>query len=181
LGTYTEIGNYKASDGKTTLDVRLIDILKLAAAVSPYNVQAISGVASRRKGTKNHIGGYAIDVNLVDPATSKVLDNYQKGAAFLQYEEFAQIAREIQVQKYPDLNDVFRWGGYFLGGTDPLDLMHFDINPDKGGATAGGSWDKGANSALKKNWSITSFNAGLGDADRKAALDGQITAATKTP
>lgn len=164
---FSTLSGFATSRGDTTLDPRLLDILKTAAQAYGLDVQATSGVAGRSTGTKNHPGGYAIDVQLVDPSTGRVLPNYHEDLpnSFPAYEKFAQTARVVQQQKYPELNDVFRWGGYFRGGVNPADLMHFDINPSLHGAMAGGSWDSGINPSFAKSIGVTSYNPGLGSLD----------------
>jgi hypothetical protein len=162
MGTFSTVGNFRDKSGGVSLNSKLLDVLQAAAALSPYNVEAFSAVAGRSAGTQNHPGGHAIDLRLIDPATGKELDNYQKGGAFKEYERFAQMARVIQQDKYPELNNLFRWGGYFAGGSNPADLMHFDVNPKLRGAMGGGSWERGANSAYLKKWGYEG-NPGLGD------------------
>ena len=54
----------------------------------------------------------------------------------------------MQMEKYPDLAQNFRWGGYFSGGKGKygaMDLMHFDLGGSDTLGMAGGSWDKGLN------------------------------------
>lgn len=166
MGTFQTAGNYESSKGKTSLDPRLVSIMEQAAAVSPYNVTAISGVANRSAGTQNHPNGWAMDVQLADPQTGEVIPNYQNGPAFQAYEQFAQTARVVQQQAYPDLSNDFRWGGYFDSKSGPsgygaVDLMHFDINPNMNGATGLGSWDKGASKALLAAYPGAETNGGL--------------------
>jgi hypothetical protein len=103
-------------------------------------VEAFSGKTGRATGTTNHPSGRAVDVSLYDAAGRKI-DNYignpfgAKNASDLQafktYEQFAQVARQTQQQMYPNLADAFRWGGYFQGGVNPGDLMHFDISGER--------------------------------------------------
>lgn len=164
MGSFTTGGHFSTGDGK--LDSRLEDILRTAAAASPYNVVAVSGVANRSAGTRNHSTGHAVDIQLVDPATGKAVPNYQNGPAFETYEKFAQTARVVQQQKYPDMNDTFRWGGYFGGKPGhygAADLMHFDDSPWMKGAMAGGSWDKGATRAQLANFPGAQTDGGIAD------------------
>jgi len=54
--------------------------LQRAAAASPYNVVAFSGVQARQGSkTTNHPGGYAVDIYLQDPKTGMFLANYAEG------------------------------------------------------------------------------------------------------
>lgn len=162
MANFSEGPRFATSAGSVTLDPRLLDIVKTAASAYGLDVQAFSGVQGRSTGTKNHPGGWAIDVKLVDPSTGKVLPNYQNAKSFKAYEQFAQTARIVQQQKYPELGKTFRWGGYFAGGPNPMDLMHFDINPHLNGAMGGGSWDGGASPAFRNAHGIVDYSDGLG-------------------
>lgn len=167
MGKISYSGQFHASRGKVSVDPRLMDVMKTAAAMSGMDVQFVSGVADRSAGTHNHDRGYAVDVQLIDPATGKALPNYQNGPAFSKYEQLAQTARVIQTEKYPELDKTFRWGGYFnsskgASGYGAVDLMHFDITPSLHGATGLGSWTTGANSALLKAYPGAETNGGLG-------------------
>lgn len=159
--TFSTAPQFATSSGRTRLDPRLLDIMHTAASSYGLDVQAFSGVAGRSTGTTNHPGGYAIDIKLVDPSTGKVLPDYQNASSFPAYEKFAQTARVIQQQKYPELDNTFRWGGYFAGGPNPEDLMHFDINPTLNGAMGAGSWNTGLSPTYAKTWGITGANPGL--------------------
>ncbi|MGN6103123.1 MAG: hypothetical protein ACTHOR_18440, partial [Devosia sp.] len=63
MGTFSKSASFSTGGGK--IDPRLESILSEAAAASPYNVVAVSGVAPRDAGTKNHSTGHAVDVQLV--------------------------------------------------------------------------------------------------------------------
>ncbi|MVA56265.1 phage tail length tape measure family protein [Agrobacterium vitis] len=142
-------GNYKGGG----VDPRLTDILNTAAQRTPgYKVDAISGF--RAGDPRFHGKGLATDVQLTDLASGKKLGNYQDASSFGSYEKFAQTARSVQMEKYPELANQFRWGGYFGGGKGKygaLDTMHFDLGGDKAGM-GGGSWDKGLTSAQSSLW-----------------------------
>ncbi|TXH82819.1 MAG: hypothetical protein E6Q77_05675 [Rhizobium sp.] len=142
-------GNYKG----TNVDPRLTDILNLASQRMPgFGVQAISGY--RAGDPRFHGQGLATDVQLTNLATGKILDNYQNAGTFGSYEQFAQIARQVQMAKYPELANQFRWGGYFSGDASKygaLDLMHFDLGGNKVGM-GGGSWANGLTSAQASLW-----------------------------
>ncbi|MES0168250.1 phage tail length tape measure family protein [Mesorhizobium sp. M0027] len=133
------VGNYKAG-----VDPRLTDILNSAALQTPgYKVDAFSGY--RPGDPRFHGRGLATD--LTDLASGKSLGNYQDASSFRAYEEFAQNARKVQMAKYPELNDEFRWGGYFggpKGKYGAMDQMHFDLGGGKVGM-GGGSWAGGLN------------------------------------
>lgn len=139
-GGWSTVGNFNDN-----VDPRLSDILSTAAAGFPdYSVEAYSGY---RAGDKRQHGKHrAIDVRLVDPQTGAELANYQTPETFRTYEELAQEARRVQQEKYPELNNDFRWGGYFSGPPGKYgaaDLMHFDLGGLSGLGMAGGSWDTG--------------------------------------
>ena len=140
------VGNYKSG-----VDARLTDILQKASGSFPgYKVDAISGF--RAGDPRFHGKGLATDVRLTDLASGKMLGNYQDAASFGTYERFAQTARGIQMRDYPELNDKFRWGGYFSGGKGKygaLDTMHFDV---AGAGMGGGSWERGLTSAQRSLW-----------------------------
>lgn len=127
------------------VDARLTGILSEAAErfarENPgYTVEATSGKKGRSSGTRWHPGGIATDVQITDP-TGKKLGNYQDAKSFRTYEKFAQTARAVQQETYPELNGNFAWGGYF-GGRYAADQMHFDLGPTRGSL---GSWEGGLN------------------------------------
>jgi hypothetical protein len=135
------------------VDERMVAIVKAAAAALPYDVEIRDG--SRKGGKGNHKHGYAVDVAIIGE-NGKALPNkmYQNGKlipgaieAFPIYERFAQTARVAQKESYPELNNVFRWGGGFRQGGTPFDMMHLDITPNAKGAMAYYNWDKGLTSA----------------------------------
>ncbi|MCW5714911.1 MAG: peptidoglycan-binding protein [Bauldia sp.] len=121
---------------EVAIDPRLVEILDAAAEEFPLRVVAFSGVAARGS-TQNHPAGEAIDILILD-RDGMPLANFNNAAGIEEYEEFAQSARRIQQQLYPELDDVFRWGGYFNRGG--ADLMHFDVHS---GDMAYGDWDTG--------------------------------------
>lgn len=140
------VGNYKPG-----ADQRLLDIIERAARYHPeYRVEVFSGY---RAGDKRFHGKrMAIDIRLVEVATGKALPNYQNAASFRAYEVFAQTARRVQRQHYPELNASFRWGGYFSGrGYGAVDLMHFDLGGEQI-AMGGGSWSSGLTPAQRNLW-----------------------------
>lgn len=140
------VGNYKPG-----VDTRLTDILNTASQQFPgYKVDAMSGL--RPGDPRFHGKGLATDVQLTELATGKRLGNYQDASSFADYEKFAQVAKQVQMEKYPELADKFRWGGYFGGGKGKygaVDQMHFDLG---GAGMGGGSWEKGMTSAQMNLW-----------------------------
>jgi hypothetical protein len=133
-------------------DPRLQQILSTAAQNTPFDVQFKSGY---RPGDKRQHGKHnAIDVQLVDKRTGKALADYQDPKHFRDYEQFAQTARAVQQQLYPELGDAFRWGGYFSGKKNygALDLMHFDIGGGQGLGMLGGSWEGGLSEKQRALW-----------------------------
>lgn len=145
---YNEVGNF-VSRNPDKIDKALRDSIREAAdRFSGYEVHAYSGY---RPGDKRQHGkAKAIDVALVDKRTGKVLDNYQNASTFRTYEKFAQTVREVQMEKYPDLANDLRWGGYFsgpIGQYGAVDVMHFDLAGNIG--MAGGSWEDGLTDAQR--------------------------------
>ncbi|MBZ5757949.1 hypothetical protein LAV84_05050 [Rhizobium sp. VS19-DR104.2] len=142
------VGNYKSG-----VDPRLTDILSTAATKFPgFKVDAMSGL--RAGDPRFHGKGLATDISLTDLASGSKLANYQDPSTFGTYEKFAQTARSVQLDKYPELASDFRWGGYFGGGKGKygaMDQMHFDLGGSKVGM-GGGSWDKGLNSGQSALW-----------------------------
>jgi tape measure domain-containing protein len=143
-GTTSRLSNnaglVRPSRFNSAVDPRLMDILNTAASNFPMKVEAISGF--RPGDPRYHGKGLATDVQIYDQA-GKALGNYQDASSFRTYEQFAQQARAVQMAKYPELNDSFRWGGYFSGPKGKygaLDTMHFDLG---GAGMAGGSWAGG--------------------------------------
>lgn len=163
--------SYKhGEDSVGGVDPRLWEIVQAAVAASPYDAVIRSGSEQRAKNGTNHNKGWAVDVTLVDPSTGQKLPDYQDGAAFSAYEQYAQAARVYQQDRYPELENVFRWGGYFskdgkATGYGAADLMHLDINPNAKGAMALGSWSKGAKQALLDAYPGAVSNGGLGGAN----------------
>ncbi len=125
------------------VDPRLLDILQHGAAANPqFGVTAISGLASRGAGTINHPSGNAVDLSIFDKLSGKTLGNYQDPSSFRAYEQIFQSSKLYQMQKYPELNDQFRFGGYF-GGRFGHDQMHYDVTPSAHGAMSLGSAQTG--------------------------------------
>lgn len=174
------------TDDLKGVDPRMVDIVKRAAAASPYDVKITDAMRAGGKG--NHKHGYAIDVALIDPKTGAELPNkmyYSNGDvargvatraqvgsiipgavdAFPVYERFAQTARVYQTQQYPELNNTFRWGGGFRQGGTPFDMMHLDITPKAGGAMAYYDWNTGLTPAALARIPELKGSEGLGGAN----------------
>jgi hypothetical protein len=118
-------------------------------------------VSGYRKGDKRFHGkGMALDIQIIDQDKNR-LPNYQDAEHFRTYEEFAQVVRRIQLNKYPNL--PLRFGGYFSGHKGKygaFDLMHFDIAHVPMG---GGSWRDGLTEQQKKYFP-GAFSKGMGEA-----------------
>ncbi len=131
--SYTPSAHFRMSSGGVTVDPRLQDIIQTAASDFPLRVEPFSGVSPRGTGTTNHPRGRAIDVHIYDQ-NDNLIPNYVGRAIDINkmrdnpYLQFAAKAREVQQQKYPELNDQFRAGAFFKGGVNPGDLMHFDVS-----------------------------------------------------
>lgn len=141
-GQFSEVGNFVAR-GANKVNPALIDILKEAAVRTGMQVEAYSGY--RPGDPRFHGKGEATDIRIIGP-DGKPLPNYQTPESFKTYEQLAQAARQVQQEKYPELGDQFRWGGYFGGGKGKygaMDLMHFDLGGGNGLGMAGGSWENG--------------------------------------
>lgn len=159
-GSYKETGMMVAR-GADKVDARLRDIMETAAKNSGLEVSAYSGwrpYTGKPGGTGLHTKGLATDVQLRDPNTGKIFGtgsgggHYQTAEHFRQNELFAQEAKRVQMEKYPELNDKFRWGGYFSSRKGPkgygaLDGMHYDLG---GKNMAGGSWRGGLTDEMRQ-------------------------------
>ena len=142
----------RASDAN--IDPRLLAWLQAAAAQSGYNVALSSGM--RAGDPRYHGKGMAADVQLIDPASGKVIPNYQSADAFAAYQAFANQVRAAQMASDPDAANRLRWGGYFSGGKGKygaLDLMHFDVGGDQT-PMGGGGWDTGLTPEQAKIWGL---------------------------
>ena len=167
------VGNALARGGH---DRRLVDIATEASRYLPegYRAEVYSGYRPGQ-GQSYHGKGQAIDLRLIDPS-GKPLANYQNPKDWAAYERFAQHSRKIQTEKYPELNNTYRWGGYFggpFGKYGAADLMHFDLGPT--GMTAAGSWEKGLNEQHRRMWGVRDALPGMGDV-RRFQLPPVITA-----
>lgn len=150
-GQFDETGNLVAQ-GVNHVNPQLLDILDTASQITGMKVEAYSGY--RPGDPRFHGKGMATDIRIIGP-DGRPLPNYQSPESFAAYETLAQAARQVQQEKYPDLDKQFRWGGYFSGDKGKygaLDLMHFDLGGSDKLGMAGGSWDKGLTSQQAANF-----------------------------
>jgi hypothetical protein len=136
------------------VDPSLLSWIQRAAAASPYDVRLQSGY--RPGDPRFHGKRKAVDVQLIDPGTGKVIPNYQTASSFASYRDFANQVRGAQMQSDPNAANALRWGGYFSGGKGKygaLDLMHFDIGGDTT-PMGGGSWAAGLTPEQAKIWGL---------------------------
>ena len=129
------------------VDPRLVNIMNAAGQNLPdgWSWQITPHGGFRQGDPRFHGKGMAIDVQLTDPDGNSI-PNYQNAQAFRMYEQFAQNARQAQMNLHPELNDKFRWGGYFSGPVGKYgakDMMHFDLGASPKLGMAGGSWKTG--------------------------------------
>ena len=180
-GSFSGVGAY-AARGAENVDPRLTDILQTTAERSGWKVQAFSGY--RPGDPRFHGRGMATDIRLIDPATGRGLDSpghtghYQSAQYYREYENFAQQARLVQMEKYPELNKQFRWGGYFsskrgMHGYGALDGMHYDLGGGRLGMAAG-SWEGGLNAMGRRAY------PGIQSAGMSQKVVDQITSQWKT-
>jgi hypothetical protein len=172
-GNFIPTGNFVAR-GSHRVNPQLVEILRMAAAQMPeYRVEAYSGF--RPGDRRQHGRGSAVDLRLIDKS-GRTLPNYQDAKAFREYERFAQAARRVQMEKYPQLADRFRWGGYFSGGRGRYganDAMHFDMGGGRGLGMAGGSWEQGLTAAQRRLFpGIISY--GMADPRAAAATQARL-------
>lgn len=169
IGGYLNSLYIPPSANPARIDPRLVDIAKEAAARFPMTVKVTDhgGFNPRKSGTPNHPGGWAMDFQIYDPS-GRPLDNYQDPKTYRMYEQLAQTMRQVQQEKYPELDKTFRWGGYF-GGRFGFDQMHVDITPGAGGNMRMGSWEYGlGRDSLGRPIAIPAYmrtaeSVGLGD------------------
>jgi hypothetical protein len=114
------------------VDPRIPEIVGAAAGHLPegYKVEMTSGY--RGEDVPNH-NGRAADFHIVDPQ-GNVLRNRGEDPGGM-YQTLARHAYGEMLARHPDLKGRFAWGGAFgteLGGGGERDLMHFDINRERG-------------------------------------------------
>lgn len=138
---FREGGKVERADG-VKLNEKLVNVLKEASKDLPegYHVKMFSGADDRRTGTKNHPGGVAIDLAIVD-GNGKRLADRGFGEGHKIYEQLAQSMRERGKDMYPGTEYI--WGGAWTvaGG----DRMHYQIvDPDQrvpGASKSSGAYD----------------------------------------
>lgn len=169
IGDFTVAG--KAADrGINKVDPRLVDIMRKAAAGSPYDVELFSGKRFGSSRGSRHNTGNAVDIVLIDKATGTAVPNLKSSVGFPIYRDFALAARDVQMADYPELENAFRWGGGFSGAEEKygaVDLMHFDIKPNGkmaglvgGDQSAKAAWDAGLKLTTPQEKILAGMGAG---------------------
>jgi muramidase (phage lysozyme) len=123
---------------------------------APYDVELFSGYRPNPslKGSFHGKHG-AIDVNLIDRKSGRALPNIRDAASAPAYQQYANSVYQWALANNPQLAAKLRWGGYFAGGAQPMDLMHFDLGGGQGGlGMAGGSWQGGFNPEMADAWGL---------------------------
>ncbi|MHC6154801.1 phage tail tape measure protein [Bradyrhizobium elkanii] len=114
------------------VDARLQEIVNAAATHLPegYSIKMTSGF--RGAGQANH-NGHAADYQIIGP-DGKPISNRGEDPTGM-YSLLARHAYGEMLARYPTLKGKFAWGGAFgtrLGGGGQRDLMHFDVNGERG-------------------------------------------------
>lgn len=114
------------------VDPRIDEIVRAGATHLPpgYSLRMTSGY--RGPNQHNH-NGRAADYQIIDPNGNALRNRGEDPTGM--YQELARHAYGEQKARYPELNGKFAWGGAFgtaLGGGGERDLMHFDINGERG-------------------------------------------------
>jgi hypothetical protein len=114
------------------VDSRIQEIMSAAAKHLPegFSVKMTSGY--RGPNVPNH-NGNAADYQIIGP-DGKPLSNRGEDPTGL-YKTLARHAQGEMLARHPELKGRFAWGGAFgtqLGGGGPRDLMHFDVNGERG-------------------------------------------------
>jgi len=156
--------------GWNAVDPQLREIMAEAARRSGMQVRVSSGY--RRGDPRQHGRGNAADFQIIDPATGRPLPNgssrytrAQNAAAYRHYERLAEQAKQVQMERYPGLEDRFTWGGDFGGGPVPMDTMHFDVGGRRGAAgywsqRADGTWQHNISPSYKRAWGVPERDGG---------------------
>lgn len=136
------------------VDPRIPEIVGAAASHLPpgYTVRMSSGYRGPHQANHN---GRAADFQIIDPAGNELRNRGEDPGGM--YRLLARHAHGEQQARHPELNGDFAWGGAFgtaLGGGGERDLMHFDINGERGryeqyqlrnmGSVPGFTYGKGA-------------------------------------
>ncbi|UFX46139.1 phage tail tape measure protein [Bradyrhizobium sp. 41S5] len=114
------------------VDRRLQEIVNAASTHLPagYRVEMSSGF--RGAGQLNH-NGSAADYKIIGP-DGKAISNRGEDPTGM-YTLLARHSYGEMLARYPNLKGKFAWGGAFgtqLGGGGRRDLMHFDVNGERG-------------------------------------------------
>lgn len=114
------------------VDAHLQEIVNAAATHLPegYSIKMTSGF--RGAGQANH-NGHAADYQIIGP-DGKPISNRGEDPTGM-YSLLARHAYGEMLARYPNLKGKFAWGGAFgtqLGGGGQRDLMHFDMNGERG-------------------------------------------------
>jgi len=113
------------------VDRRIQHILNNASSYLPqgYSIRMTSGYRGAHEHNHN---GRAADYQIFGPQGA--LSNRGEDPTGM-YTQLARHAYGVQRALYPELNGMFAWGGAFgtqKDGSGPRDLMHFDINNERG-------------------------------------------------
>lgn len=107
MGGSYEVDEKVKQTGLENVDPRILDILKTTAERAGYRIAVRSGF---RPGDKRFHGrGMAADFELIDK-DGKRLNSYKDEQTFATYEKFAQDTKRVQMEKYPELDEAYRWG-----------------------------------------------------------------------
>jgi hypothetical protein len=113
------------------VDPRIDEIVRAAATHLPegYKVRMTSGYRGPHQHNHN---GRAADYQIIDPSGNALRNRGDDPTGM--YEQLARHAHGEQRARYPELNGHFAWGGAFdtSAGSGQRDLMHFDINGERG-------------------------------------------------
>jgi len=161
-------GDVKFAEKASGADRRLVNLVRETSKYLPEGWRAEIRSEFRPGDPRFHGQGRAVDVQLIAPGDKggKDIPWYQRPDAYSIYQSFALKMRENQKKMYPELNDHFRWGGYFAGGQGAgpgrslvgapygaMDLMHFDTGPTS--LMAAGSWEGGLSAEWARRWGIS--------------------------
>lgn len=111
--------------GGRNVDPRLVEVMKEASKDLPpgYHVRMFSGRDARATGTKNHPGGVAVDLAIVDDQGRRLNDR-GFGYGHKIYEQLAHSMNERGKVMYPGTS--YLWGGSWTAAGG--DRMHYQIH-----------------------------------------------------
>lgn len=114
--------------GGRNIDPRLVEVMKEASKDLPpgYHVRMFSGRDARATGTKNHPGGVAVDLAIVDDQGRRLNDR-GFGHGHKIYEQLAHSMNERGKVMYPGTS--YLWGGSWTAAGG--DRMHYQIHDPK--------------------------------------------------